>query len=345
MNGTLTENQGQSEAKTEEELFKEISSSLRNGEDIDKVMSQELVETPDVPVEKPEPAAPVSEEVTPKPEDTTTAVVTPAAPVQAVEKDWTADLPAEVQERVNALKQANAQLEHRVKSELGRVPALQRKVEELNRRLQTPVPKVPAAKEASKANEKFQEAVARIQDVDPLLADALVALKEDVSQPLREEQETKISHIESRLQEKEDEELWKQENQKLLTAVPQAHEVFQLPVYQQWKAVQTDAVRELATSIYADDVLVAFEKFARDMQRTQPQVVAPAQIAAAPVASPVAPVTVTDQTNKVLEERNRKLAATTPTSKSQPARTVDGLPEDPDAMFAYFAEKIRKGEM
>lgn len=330
---------------TEAQLFAEIQSAIASGDEssLSQAMEKELVDVPAEvqPVVAVEPVTP--EVVTASPEVIgTPAVVTPAVP----EKDWFVDLPEEVQVKVKALKEEKDRLEHKIRSDEGRVPALQRQLEEMKRKVQAPRAEVPATKPTATSTSTLDAKIAAIREVDPMLADALVSIKEEVAAPIRQEVISRTEQIAEQVRLKEDQELWTRENEKLLAAVPQAHEVFKNPAYREWKAQQSEGLVALAESSYAEDVLVAFDKFARDMARRNPQIVA------APAATPVTPATPAPvvatpaaPASNVTNERARKLNASAPATVSGVAKGGDGLPTDPEALFKYFQEQIRTNKM
>lgn len=340
-NGTIPAEPGLNAELTEDQLFAQIQETMKSGTeaDLNKVMESKLAEPVEVvetqPESQPAPVAAATEEVKP-----VEAVV--PAPAQ---EDWFAALPADVQEKVNALKEEKLKLEHKIRSDEGRVPSLQRQNEELKRKLQgqRPEPQAAPAPDAQ-SKSKLDEKIAAIREVDPVLADTLLSLKEELAAPIREEVISRTEEIKSDLRQKDDEDLWNRENSKLLAAVPLAHEVFKHPQYKQWKEQQTEGILALATSIYAEDVLVAFDKFSKDMAKLHPQVVAPA---ATEVETPTATAkpAVDTKTNNVVLERERKLNASAPAAVSGAAKTGDGIPDDEDKLFAHFQEQIRLKKM
>lgn len=337
--GTLNAEPGLNAELTEDQLFAEIQSAIQSGDEsnLNKAMEKELVDEVEVQAVTPETPEPVvagaSKEVS--------GTVQVEAPAVTQVEDWFAALPVETQEKVKALKEERDRFEHKIRSDEGRVPALQRQNEELKRKLQAPRPSDEAAQKpsaTSKSNSTLDAKIAAIREVDPMLADALVSIKDEVAAPIREEVLQRTDHIANELRQKETQELWNRENERLLAAVPQAHEVFKNPQYREWKALQSEGVVNLAESMYADDVLVAFEKFAKDMARRNPQ------LATAPAThAPATPASVPQ--NNVALERERKLRAAAPSTVSGVAKGGDGLPQDEEALFKYYQDKIRKQEM
>jgi hypothetical protein len=339
-------NESQSVEKTEQELFEEVSAALAAGKNVDSVVrnvsisgpgtAPEQEETPEpLEVNPPEEPAEDLEEKeadgTEVPEKTETEPVSPA-------------LPPEVQERIAKLERDRADFEHKLKSDLGRIAALQRQVAELSRAQAAPqtTPKVDAATPPSVAKSKFDEKIAQVRNVDPELADLLVALKDDVTEPLRKELTDKVSQTEHLIRQREEQEYWHKEKARLLEMVPQADEVFRNPMWKQWKEAQPDAILALASSANADEMYLAMRKFAEDTSRMYPHLAAPAQ----PATQTQTAAPASAATNKVVEDRARKLASTTPATTGASPKQGKGIPDesDPQAMFNYVMNKIEKGE-
>lgn len=339
-----------SNQKTQEELFAEVTEALANGKDFSSIVSKaEIADEPtdpieeevvtEVPVVEDPPAEPVKEEG----EKQTTSTEPPAN----TEEDWAAGLPDEVKAKVQALRDERSQLEHRVKSELGRLPHLQRKVDELSRQLSAPQNKPektePAATKTSVTASKFAEKLAEARAVDPALADlieaTLEAMREEVAVPLREELTNEVNQTKALFADKEQEQLWTSEKSKLLQMVPQADDVFKHPLYKEWKSTLPQNMYNLASSIYADDVVVALEQFSKYVATVAPELVTP------PQATPAVPAKVdTSAADKVAADRARKLNGTPPSTSAQSPKGGDGIPENPEELFKYVTEKIRKGE-
>ena len=340
--------QSPSVEKTEQELFDEVSAALAAGKDIGSVINNVEVtgrgEDPVTPVEPEEQEVPAAtdpvaavEPVTgadgaevPKPEDTE-----PAQPA----------LPPEVQERITKLEQEKAQFEHRFKSDLGRVAALQRKVDELSRALaapQTAPVAEPAATSPNVAKTKFDEKIARVKELDPELADVLLALKEEALESSRRELTDKVSQTEQLFRQKEEQESWHREKARLLEMVPQADQVFSNPLWREWKESQTPGVLALASSSNADEMYLAMQKFAADTARMYPELASPADAAPAPAA----PAAVSPSVNKLLDDRARKLSVGNPAPQSVAPKQGRGIPgeDDPNALFEYVVAKLQKGE-
>lgn len=343
--------EGQTNEKTQEDLFEEIMAAKQAGKSYDKLVNEATIsdapveEADDTPKDEETPPVEVPEVPVTPPAEEVKEEVAPAKPEDklAVPNDWEASLPDEVKEKVKQLREEKEQLEHRVKSELGRLPFLQRKVDELSRQRSEPQTK-PVKKEepaATKTSTKFDEKIAEARAVDPALADLLVALKEEIENPLREEFSTKVKQTEELVLGRDMEQHWHNEKARLLQMVPQADDVFKHPLWKEWKEnVATESMRNLTNSVNADDMVVALEVFSKYVAVVQPELVTPP----AETTKTTTGVVDTTAADKVAAERARKLAGTpkATTATTPKASTVDL--EDPVALFNHITGKIAKGE-
>lgn len=338
--------------KTEEELFQEVLNAREKGEDVGKLL--ENVEVTESPIEKEETEPntednPATEEVPEtKGEEEKEEKTEPKAADKSSaesEEDWLAGLAPEVQERVKALKEESLKIKRDNDALRGRVPYLNRKVDELQRLVsQRPAPvKESAAKVAGMSEGKFATKLAEARAVDPALADLLEAMRDEIVNPLREEIATKTEQTAAQLREKEELELWHAEKAKLLERIPQADEVFRLPLYKEWKKTLPENQLRLANSIYADDVEIMLKRFAE-----YAQVVAPvsAPVSTAPQTQTPPAISTPDMistADKIVADRARKLAAGNPGAANPTPKNVN-IPDDPEARFALIAERIKQGK-
>ena len=189
---------------------------------------------------------------------------------------------------------------------------------------------------------KIAEKLAQLREVDPALADIFEAMQEEVINPLREDLGNEIKDVRGIFASKEEEQLWTTEKSKLLERYPQADEIFKLPLYRDWKETLTPAQKAMASSIYADDVTVALEQFARYAAVVQPELVRPVET---PAPAPATSTTPGNPAAKVVEERNKRLAAKPPTGGTPTPKFGDGLPDTEEGLYEYYRKKIRAGEM
>lgn len=313
---------------TDEQLFSRISRSI-NENDFDTL---DALVTPEAEKEviEPEVIEPVEVEAASEVVPQDTEVTEPEVkPEEVKPSDWTASLPKEAQEELNRLRL----VEQRMRSESGRVPFLQKKLAELEKKLQQEPAATAAGGDGKPTSKELEDALAQIAEVDPVTARAMDLL--------RKEAIGSIKKTETILEQRDEEALLAREFEKLTKAVPQAPQVFQLPEWHEWKETQSPGLKALASSSYADDVVVAMEKFAKDMAvkypEFVPQTVAPVvKEEVREVAPPV------DAKQLALEEqRTRRLTATTPAS-AVPAKTTEGEPKDAEALFAHYSKMIMK---
>lgn len=318
---------------TEAQIFSRISRSLAKN-DFDTI--EELVSSDEEIVEEvvvePEVTPEVTEPEVTEPAKAASPEVQPeVVPEQEKPSDWTVALPKEAQEELARLRQVDL----KYRSESGRVPYLQRKLAELEKKLQTDQPPSAAASSGQVIDDKeLQEALAQIEEVDPVTAKAFKLLHQKT--------EGSVKKTQSIFEQRDEEALLQREYQKLVQVAPQAPQVFQLPEWQMWKEEQTPGVREAASSAYADDVLFAMEKFARDMRAKYPELAEPAakEPVKEEVETPAAPA-IDPKQAAVVEQRTRRLAATNPSSAA-PAPQKKEEPSDPEALFAELYKQVQK---
>ena len=311
--------------KTEDQLQAELTSAIFAGDNeaVDRLMKEEVA--PEVVEE--EVVAPVVEEPT-----VTEPVV--EEPVSTTETLEAPTLPEDVAAELARLKQ----IEQRYKSDMGRVPTIQRRLAEAEKELA----RVKSGPATTQSNSKLAEKLKQLRETDPFMADMF----EDLYKEQQSITESKVEEVRSTLHEKDLQAVLKEEGEKLVAYHPQAFDVFDMPEWEQWKDRQTPATRALAESMYADDVIKAFEYFARDMAprpaATSAPTATPQPAAAVEQAQAVAPAPVVDhKAAKIKEERERKLAASG-VSTSPAASGGDGLPTDEAGLHRYYYELALK---
>lgn len=302
---------------SEEQLFREISKAVAES-DID------ALDRLAVPEPTPEPEKVEEEEEEAKTEE---GDKTPEPEVQVDDKDTEI---AKLKEELD--KQSRTV--HQLRSDAGRVPALQRRLAELDKKLQevAAAPKKSAA-EAREDTRVLNEKLAQIKEADPLLAEAIEASID----ALRQEQDSKLAATHKLLEsqaKKTDEELFEKEWTKLVTAVPNAQEVFEHPLWEEWKGQIPPNLHNLATSIYADEVMLALEQFTKFVVSKHPEL-APKQEPAKEEPKQPEPVVKDPAAERLAAEREKKLKTPTPGS-SNAVVEKDSLPTDPDKLFAHF---------
>lgn len=330
-------NESPSTEKTEQELFEIASLALEEGRDVGEAIKGLTVAEPGTTPEEDEPKTddtpPATEpEVV---EEEADGTGTPPAGTTETPPASQAETP---EERIKRLEQERAQYEHRVRSDAGRVAALQRKVDDLLRAQATPPAPKPAVQEPSVAKTKFEEKLAKARQLDPELADLMEALREDTIENAKHLVTDKVSQTEELLRQREEHEVFAREKARLLTMVPQADEVFKNPAWKQWKDAQEPEVYALANSLNADVMYLAMQKFAADMQRDYPDLY-PAQPQGAVTTATPSPAI-----DKVSADRARKLATSTPVPAGTAAKQGKGGPQTEEELFAYVNKLLDEGK-
>jgi hypothetical protein len=326
----------QTTEKTEQQLFDEVSEAMASGKSLSFVDDVTLVEpgtTPEgeepnsdgtAPAEEPEKKEEEAEGTETTPEEG--KETPPASPTETPE------------ERVTRLEQERAQLEHRLRSDAGRVAALQRKVDDLLRAQPTPAKETKPAPEASVAKTKFDEKIAKVRELDPDLADVLEALREDVTEKSSDLITNKVSQTEQFIRQREEQEVFAREKARLLEMVPEADDVFRNPAWRQWKESQPANILALASSMDADEMYLAMQKFATDMQRQHPELYTAAPVTTGTPAEP------SPAAAKVTNDRARKLAAGTPPSAGTVAKQGKGGPQTDEELFELVSQQLYEGK-
>jgi hypothetical protein len=295
-----------------DKLFKDISRAMETNDTVamDALMAKEEEEVKE-PIQEVA-AEEVKEEV----------VVEEEAPTEEVreeaedhgDEDETTKLRRELEEARTA--------QHRLKSDAGRVPGLQRKLAELDKKLQTMAensakPDSDAEGDASLADAFDNEHFALIRETDPTLAAALQATFNRMVTSTKKQSVEAAREVTNTFREVEEQEDMQREFNKLVSAVPEAPEIFRSAEWTQYKETLTPNQRQLAESGYAEDVVLAIERF---------------NLYTGKVPS--------KQAADVSEERARKLTAKVPgSSAASPAQRQE---TDPEAYFKKVFEEHRK---
>lgn len=225
---------------------------------------------------------------------------------------------------------------HRLRSDAGRVPYLQRRLQELERALTArtvettkPQPKTANIQDVELPDEVKSE-IDALKEVDPVLARAMEKIAKANLAAANSRVDHAVSTITQAEQEADDNRFWIEQKSELSRLVPQHEQIFALPEYQQWKAGLTPGRRALAESAYAEEVAQAIYAFAADMQRLKgpTQQAAPAAAATPVVDSPEA---------KALKEARQRKVSTSADVKSSTAKATQQFDGD-----AYFREQYNK---
>jgi phosphopantetheine adenylyltransferase len=229
---------------------------------------------------------------------------------------------------------------HALKSQAGRVPHVQRRIQELDKKLAELSKGTPPSSQASaKITPKVLEKLKGIRETDAELADTIAEVIGLTADGIADDVRTQEVENLTALRKQEYQQYQEHEAARLLEMYPNAPEVFGSPSWAEWKKEQSHQIVALAESDSADDVSFVFEKYARDMVAKYPEL--------AKVEDKEADKTVVvsdeerEKARKIEEARSRK-KETSVTVGSPTATGKVGLPEDPLALFKKFSEDIRK---
>lgn len=312
-----------------QKLFREVSGAIREDDTskLNDLLTDEEVDTPvdDIPATEPEEVTQEDEENTPQDE-----------PAEDTTQDDDTATPNEPDPLVDLRKQLEklSAENHSLRSQAGRVPHVQRKLQEIDEKLKELDKRSasPSSRPSTTIAPKLMETLKAIGDTDPELAktiaDAISQATDGVTEDLvnRERENLTLSR-ENALKDYRDEQV-----NVLLDQYPNAPEVFKSPQWKEWKTNQSARMQDFAASDTAEDVIFAFEKFAADMKRQYPEL---------DTSKQVQPAVANEQAEKIEADRLRK--KTTGASVSSPAAASKvKLPDDPEALFKYYSEQIRK---
>lgn len=229
---------------------------------------------------------------------------------------------------------------HALKSQAGRVPHVQRRLKELDQKLEELTQKAasPSNHPSATIQPKVLEKLKGIRETDPELADAIAAAFAEASTGLADDAINREKQTLTLLREQEVKAYQAEQVNLLLEMIPNAAEVVASPSWVEWKKQQSEDILRLANSDHAESVAIAFDRYARDMRAKHPELAqAPAAQAAAAKASDADAA----KAAQIEEERRRKQASAATVSSPNAAGKVS-LPDDPEALFKKFSEQIRK---
>ena len=170
---------------------------------------------------------------------------------------------------------------HRLRSDAGRVPFLQRQLEQLKRELRAqkarttqpssegskPVPASPADLSSIELDPETKKDIEEMREVDPVLAKTM----ERVAKMAIYTANSRAEHVVDTFTKAEQEEAETRHlmEQKAILAqkVPQHDQIFQSREWSEWKETLTPGQRAMAESSWASDVEQAIYAFAAEMRR------------------------------------------------------------------------------
>lgn len=320
-------------------LFNDVSNSLRGNDatKLDELMTSETLEVEEEATPEDE-SLPDEPENTPDQEEEEDSKSGP----QEVPADDTVDDSEDPSaqkdtDEVVKLREQLAKLEkdnHSLRSQAGRVPHVQRRLQELDKKLDELTKKSPS----SHPTDAIADALKGIKETDPELADSVAKAIERAMKEVAEASHNTAKDTLTALREVELANHTDSEMDKLLGMYPNARDIFASQHWKDWKKSQNRTWQTLASSDLAEDVAEAFERYSADMLKRFPELAANVS-KEEPVKEPVK--TKNEEAEKIEEERNRKKQTTAKVgSPAAPAKV--STPDDPDALFKKFSEQIRK---
>lgn len=340
MSDQLTE----AEAQT---LFNQVSKGIKE-DDNEKLTSLMNAETPvkeeveETPAEETVEVVEETVETVEEPEKTDTDDTPPSDKTENVTEEKETEKPAEAPELAK-LREELAKVtkdNHALRSQAGRVPHLQKRMKEIDAKLAELDKKAatPSDHPSTKINEKVLEKLKGIKETDPEIADVIAAVIAEATSGVTEDsiaRERSILETQRNLDYSQYQAL---EAERLLEKYPNAPEVFASPAWKEWKAAQPKGIQSLASSDNADDVELAFERYAKDMLAKYPELAEKKEVVD---ESAPADAVKNEAAEKLEAERKRK-KETAANAKSPNAPAKVKLPDDPQALFDHYSKQIRK---
>ena len=281
-------------------LFNSVSAALGDPNKLNEIMAAESE-----PVAAPEPEAapePVVEVETPASGESPIEEVGKNEEPKPVEGEPAPAQPVAEVDEVEALRQKLKLMEHRIKSDEGRVSAFQRKANELEAKLAelNKNAKPPSAADAPESPETDED-LELLKKADPALYRILVkreeALKKEVTS-LRNQLNTELAPVKQTVERAEID----NEINKLRAMVPNIKEVVQSEAFLTYRDhVAPAPIKQLLTSRSADDVVHGLQIYSAWMQANSLGAKTETAPASEPAKAPSVP-------NPVAQERERKLA-------------------------------------
>lgn len=236
-----------------------------------------------------------------------------------------------------------------LRSAAGRVPHLQRRLQELERELRdaklsrkTEELRSAGSTEqvdASKAviPDNLKKRIEALKEIDPDLAETL----QEMAQTLRHDSVATAASFAKEItdhdRQAQEEAFIQDQYSRLVTEVPYAPQIFQSPEWKQWKENLSPGLRNLAESSYADEVKRALGLFVSEMQARMGN---QNGSAAAPNPTAATPVQPDQVATKVQASRDRKLNASPSTTAV--AAKQGSVEVDEAALFRQMYADIQK---
>ena len=294
---------------TEDELFARMTAAIEadDQDEITRLMSVEpIAQDPETTDEPEEDGQPDDNPAEPEPQsndsDVNTATPDPAP----------AGSPPDIHAELQALREAL----HVVQSKSGRVDYLQRELARVTKELEKQ--KAATAASEPKQPRRSEELVNNLREVDPVTADALGEILKEIDQRTAAPAPQTF----------DDDEVVRQEFERVLAVHPEAEQIFSgagRPYWDAFKATLTPEQLEWAESDKAEKVVMALNAFKHWVNQAYTQPAAPA-IPSVPAQAPTQ-----QPPSEIAETRARKLSGQAP-MRNPTIKQVEDL-QDPKKLF------------
>jgi hypothetical protein len=233
--------------------------------------------------------------------------------VEGTETDEAAELRRQLEE--------SKQAQHRLKSDAGRVPGLQRKLAELDKRLKEMAERSadPNDVDASYEDALNNEHLSIVRETDPILAKAIEASIKQALTVARKHSTETAREVTTAFVEDHDHEALRQQWDILVEQVPDAADIFKSGAWERWKDKQDPETRAKAESPLANEVLEAINLFNGPAQGTQ-----------------------ATASSQLAEGRADRLRRVTPNTASTPSRVK--APSSEEELFKQMYAEALKAE-
>lgn len=168
---------------------------------------------------------------------------------------------------------------HRLRSDAGRVPFLQRQLAELQRELRASKARSTQVSSGGKVNpadltsvqldEETQKEIDELKEVDPVLARTIERIAKTAIYTANSRADHVVDTLTQAEREQEEYKFLMEQKAILAQKIPQHEQIFSSQEWKQWKETLTPGQRALAESSYASEVETAIYAFAAEMRRRQ----------------------------------------------------------------------------
>lgn len=167
---------------------------------------------------------------------------------------------------------------HRLRSDAGRVPFLQRRTAELERNLAELQRRAAVKPQSSEVDDTkavdlpkhLKDKVDKMREIDPDNADVLEEVFKAAVLKAREDTDVQFKQVDEVRKQSEEESFVNEQYNLLVSSIPTAPTIFQTPEWATWKSRLTPAFRAMAESSYATEVAQAINAFWVDFPELKP---------------------------------------------------------------------------